>query len=64
MNPQPNSPRDYCDRLGLQIDLERPGNPAVVGRTGKRHYWPHGHGGQEGREACDVLGRLARIRGV
>ena len=64
MDAQPNSPRDYCNRLGLKIDLSRDGNPAIVGPTGKRHYWPHGRGGQQGREACDVLGRLARIKAV
>lgn len=61
---QPNSPRDYCDRLGLVVDLSREGSPAVIGETGKRHYWPHGHKGAWGREMCDVLSRLARRKGV
>jgi len=63
MQPQPNSPRDYCNRLGLAIDLSKPGSPAVVGLTGKRHYLPHGR--RDGsRELCDVLSRLARLKGV
>ena len=59
-----DSPRDYCNRLGLDIDLSKPGNPAIISNTGKRHYWPHGHGGTMGREMCEVLGRYARMKGV
>ena len=59
MDPQLNSPRDYCDRLGLRIDLSREGNPAIVGRTGKRRYWAHGRC-DGSREACDVLARAVR----
>ena len=61
---QPNSPRDFCNRLGLEIDLSWQGNPAMVGETGKHHYWPHGYGGTRGREMCDVLERLARRKGL
>jgi len=63
MSTQPNSPRDYCNRLGLAIDLSLYDSPAIVGRTGKRHYYAHGRRSGE-REACDVLARLARMQGV
>lgn len=62
MIPHPDSPRALCDALGLRIDLDRPGNPAIVGATGKRHYYSHGRPDGGGREMCDVLGRLKRMR--
>lgn len=62
MTPHPDSPRAFADRLGLALDLSRYLSPAVVGPTGKRHYYKHG-GGLFGRyEATDVLRRLLRMR--
>ena len=61
MTPHPNSPRALVDRLGLAIDLTRYLSPAIVGPTGKRHYYAYG-GGFGRREATDVLRRLIRIR--
>jgi hypothetical protein len=54
-----------CFRLGLTVDLSRDGNPAIIGPTGKRHYYPHGAGANNWRfrfEATDILSRLARRR--
>ncbi len=62
MTAQPDSPRDYCDRLGLSIDLSREGSPAIVGSTGKRHYYSHGRRDSHSLEMCDVLARLARAK--
>lgn len=61
MEPMPNSPKDYCNRLGLQIDLSWPGSPAIVGPSGKHHYYAHGR--RDGSlEMCDILARLERMR--
>jgi hypothetical protein len=60
MQPHPDSPRAICDRLGLALDLSRYLSPAVVGSTGKRHYYAHGGGGGGRREATAVLQRLER----
>jgi hypothetical protein len=62
MTPHPLSPRGYCDRLGLAIDLSKQGAPAIVSRSGKRHYYAHGSAAfDRGREMCDVLARLERF---
>jgi len=63
MTPHPDSPRALCDLLGLQIDLSRYLSPAIVGKTGKRHYYAHG-GGFGRREATDVLFRLCSMKGI
>lgn len=62
MIPHPESPRALCDQLGLRIDLDKAGSPAIVGPTGKRHYYSHGRPSGGGREMCDVLHRLVRLR--
>jgi hypothetical protein len=61
MTPHPESPRALADKLGLAIDLSRYLSPAIVGQSGKRHYYAHG-GGFGKREATDVLRRLERLR--
>lgn len=61
LEAHPDSPRALCDRLGLRIDLSKYNSPAIVGSTGKRHYY--GHGNSDGRrEATCVLLRLIRLR--
>lgn len=59
----PHSPRAYCDKLGLHIDASRYNNPAIIGATGKRHYYSHGRMDSK-REACRILRRLARMKGI
>lgn len=67
-NLHPESPAAMCFRLGLTVDLSRDGNPAIIGPTGKRHYYPHGkpvwNNGSRRPETSDLLRRLARRRGV
>ena len=59
--PHPESPKAIADKLGLSIDLSRYLSPAIVSKSGKRHYYAHG-GGFGKYEATAVLMRLERIR--
>lgn len=59
MTPHPDSPKAMAERLGLAIDLSRYLSPAIVGPTGKRHYYPHGQDAGR-REATAILSRLIR----
>ena len=61
MTPFPNTPREMADLLGLSFDFSREGSPAIVGASGKRHYYAHGRDGQQ-LEITDVLHRLHLIR--
>lgn len=61
MTPHPASPRALADRLGLALDLSSYNSPAIVGPTGKRHYYAHGHSDGR-REATAILLRLIQMR--
>jgi len=63
MSVHPESPRAYCDRLNLKIDISSPGNPAIVGKTGKRHFYMHGNAENPG-QCCNILRRLLRMKGL
>lgn len=66
-NLHPESPAAMCFRLGLAVDLSRHGSPAIVGPTGKHHYYPHGTPVWDTSlkpEMSDILRRLARRRGI
>jgi hypothetical protein len=61
MTAHPDSPSAMAARLGLSLDLSLTGSPAIVGETGKRHYYPHGRNAGR-REATAILRRLLRIK--
>jgi len=61
--PDHDSPSAMAARLGLSVDLSRYLSPAIVGATGKRHYYQHGQNAGR-REATAILRRLLRIRGL
>ena len=57
----PDSPRALGDSLGLTFDFSREGSPAIVGASGKRHYYAHGRDGQQ-LEITTILRRLISMR--
>jgi hypothetical protein len=63
MSSAPNTPHGLMKRLGLSLDLSVYLSPAVIGATGKRHYYGHGHNDGR-REIMDVLRRLCRMKGL
>lgn len=60
MTAHPDSPSAMAKALGLTIDLSKYNSPAVVGRTGKRHYYPHGQDAGR-KEATAILRRMLRV---
>ena len=58
----PDSPKALALSLGLTVDTSRYLSPAIVGETGKRHYYKHGGGILGRHEATDVLRRLIRMK--
>lgn len=58
------TPHHLAALLGLSIDLARYNSPAIVSKSGKRHWWAHGGNGHMGREVTDVLSRACRMAGI